>query len=192
MLESRIIAEIAIAFVSIDDFDTRVNKALKIAGLGLEVSRSYLFLDSEDGLSTSNTHEWCAPGIDSQITKLQRIPYEDIVEWKEYLERGEVHAIRNVTTQPQRIQERVASLQEATSVMISPVIIKGHRRGFVGFDECTRQRTWCFSEINILKALGDMIAATMTGRSLARPEFEILYSDKIYADYVLKKDFHFI
>lgn len=157
MIETQIMSNVALEFVSFDDFDTQINGALKVVGSGLEVSRCHLFLDSPDGLTTTNTHEWCAPGIEPQTENLKNILYADIPEWVEYLERGEVQAIKNVTKLPQSLRN-ILEPQGVYSLIISPILIKGVRKGFVGLNECTRVRTWCFSEVNILKNLASIVA----------------------------------
>lgn len=69
----KLIADISSNFVKLDSdqFDEAVDYALKKVGSFFEIDRSYLFLTSEDGSNSSNTHEWCRDGIEPKIDELQ-------------------------------------------------------------------------------------------------------------------------
>lgn len=58
------VAEISGLMIRCDwqDFDTCVNWTLGRIGRLTQADRSYLFTLAPDGLTVSNTHEWCAPG----------------------------------------------------------------------------------------------------------------------------------
>ena len=63
--------------MSEESFDEHINKALRVLGIFLDVSRSYLFLDSRDGKKTYNTNEWNALGIKSGIPFSKELNYDD-------------------------------------------------------------------------------------------------------------------
>ena len=62
------IIEISTNFINIspDEIDRRINDVLKTIGIFADVDRSYVFQFYDDGKKMSNTHEWCAMGVESQ------------------------------------------------------------------------------------------------------------------------------
>lgn len=54
------------------DLEQAIDRALEKIGGYLEADRVYIF-EIHNGIM-SNTHEWCAPGIESQIAALQNMP----------------------------------------------------------------------------------------------------------------------
>ncbi|MET0591374.1 MAG: hypothetical protein ABW133_01660, partial [Polyangiaceae bacterium] len=66
------IAELSSQFINLapGDVDRAINDGLFAIGALARVDRAYVFLYSEDGASMSNTHEWCAPGIEPRIDSL--------------------------------------------------------------------------------------------------------------------------
>ncbi|MEE4331645.1 MAG: hypothetical protein V2J10_12315, partial [Wenzhouxiangella sp.] len=71
------------------DINQGINDTLAAIGDHVEVDRCYLFMVSDDGLAVSNTHEWCADGINPEIDNLQDVPFATISWWKPRLEAGE-------------------------------------------------------------------------------------------------------
>ena len=61
----KLITGISTSFIKLtrDQIDTGINRALREIGEFTGIDRSYLFLFSEDGTKTDNTHEWCAKGM---------------------------------------------------------------------------------------------------------------------------------
>jgi hypothetical protein len=62
--------------LSPDEIDEGINKALKKIGEFAGVDRSYIFLFRNNETLMDNTHEWCAPGIESEIENLQGLKVE--------------------------------------------------------------------------------------------------------------------
>ncbi len=83
----RLLADVAQLFLGTKPFSEQINLALQWMGADAEVSRIYIFEDSIDGLSTSNTFEWCNSGIEPQIQELQGIDYAMIPSWNRLLDR---------------------------------------------------------------------------------------------------------
>ena len=60
-----------------EQMDKAVESVLELLGERLQVSRAYVFENSEDGTCYSNTFEWCARGIRSQKDLLQGCSYAE-------------------------------------------------------------------------------------------------------------------
>lgn len=166
MLASGAISEIALIFVTNEDFDAQINKVLASAGRHLGVSRCYLFLDSADGKTTTNTHEWCAEGIEPQIANWQDIPYSEIPSWRAVLEKESVYAVDDTGLLPVDIK-KVLESESILSIILAPIRVGDHVRGFLGFDECAKPRVWSMIEIETLKTIAGIVATAYSRKLLA-------------------------
>ncbi|MBP7096431.1 MAG: PAS domain S-box protein [Spirochaetia bacterium] len=165
MLESGTISEIALIFVTGDGFDVQVNRSLALVGSRLGVSRCYLFLDSDDGETTSNTHEWCAEGVEPEIDNLKDIPYASIPSWKAILDRKVVYPVEDVGTLPDDVRG-VLEAQGISAIVFAPLLVEGGVRGFLGFDECCGHRAWTSTEIETLRTISGIISTAYAKKLL--------------------------
>ena len=157
MLTSDAVSEIVLSFVSNGDFDSPVNKALALVGNQLEISRCCLFVDSPDGLSTRNTHEWCAQGVEPQLRNLQTIPYSSLPSMKEFFVHETVKAAEDKDTLPGDMCTLLEPLG-LRSVVFTPLRVGNQGMGFFCFGNCSGKRQWPSSEIQILKTITDVIS----------------------------------
>ncbi|MFP4017028.1 MAG: PAS domain S-box protein, partial [Halanaerobiales bacterium] len=77
--------------------DMAINEALKELGQFVSADRSYIFYYDFEEYTASNVYEWSADGIDAQIDKLQDVPIEDIPDWINTHQQGEVMEIEDVS-----------------------------------------------------------------------------------------------
>jgi PAS domain S-box-containing protein len=155
--QEEILAEIAMTFVSLVDFDTKMNKVLEFIGSHTDVSRVYVFEDDEGGEATSNIYEWCNKGITPQMEQLQNLPYQIIPSWKKlFFENGLICA-GNIVSLPDDLKA-VLEPQGILSIVSFPIYVSGKFFGFLGFDECTCFRPWSESDLNLLKAVCAIIS----------------------------------
>lgn len=108
--------------------------------------------------TTNNEYEWCNENIDPQIENLKNIPYDSIPSWEKLLKNGMIIA-NSLNDLPDDVHE-ILEMQEILSLIVYPLIIKGKRRGFVGFDECKEERIWQQEEIYITKIYASLISST--------------------------------
>lgn len=155
--QQEILSQISLNYNSTVDFEIKTQKTLKIIGEHIQASRVYIFEDTEDGLYTSNTYEWCNENIEPQIAELQNIPYNLIPSWKEILlTRGIVYS-ENIAELPQDIRE-ILEPQNILSIIVLPLLLDGKFFGFIGFDECSNYRRWSKSEIELLRTISNLIS----------------------------------
>jgi len=159
LVQQTILSEIALELNSLESFSKRMQLVLQKIGKHTGVSRTYIFENSTDGLTTSNTFEWCNNGIENQIDELQDIPYEILPSWKEILfTNGRVYS-ENIQELPEDLRE-ILEPQEIKSIIVYPLYVQGHFFGFIGFDECVRYKKWTNSELELLRTISGIIANT--------------------------------
>ena len=140
-----------------------LNSILKIVGEHTGVSRVYIFENDSSNQITSNTYEWCNEFITPQIELLQNTPYEIIPSWKELLLNNGFIFSENISELPQDIRD-VLEPQEIKSILIYPITVEGNFYGFIGFDECKRNKIWEKEELALLKTVSNVLSNSFERR----------------------------
>ncbi len=150
--------------LAIGDYDDSIDAALAALGESAFVDRVYVFENhfSETGEPlTSQRWEWVKPGVTPQIDNplLQNVVYQELCPgWYEKLSQGR-SIIGLVKDFPEPEREILAS-QGIYSIFVMPIQIKGEFWGFIGFDDCQKERQWSGCEQLIVKsAVGNLGAA---------------------------------
>jgi len=155
----RLLADVAQLFLANRAFSEQINQALLWIGNDAGVSRIYIFEDSPDGSTTSNTYEWCNAEIEPQIDELQEVPYEIIPNWNAILDRdGRIFSTDIHRELPEDLLA-VLGPQGIKSILIIPLQKFERRFGFIGFDECTQNRAWALEDLELLRSLSGIISA---------------------------------
>ena len=143
--------------------DEEINKALREIGEFATVDRSYVFQFSADATRVSNTHEWCAPGIEPAAQNIQDTPVEELDWAMSRFKRGEVLYIERVSELPPDAASVQAELQHqgVQSLINLPLICAGRVLGFVGFDSVRHVQSWTEEHIKLLKVVGEIIAGAI-------------------------------
>lgn len=142
-------------------------------GEAADVSRVYIFQDHRDDqgrLLTSQRYEWTAPDVEPQADnpELQNVPYAEsgFSWWEEAFARGEV-IVGQVREFPEAERAFLAS-QGIMSIVVAPITVGGRTWGFVGFDECYREREWSPAEIEALRTAAGTIGVAIEREALER------------------------
>lgn len=167
----RLIAEAGadLLAASAADMDAAIDRTLQRSGEHLGADRAYLFLFSEDGTRMSNTHEWCAEGIDPQCDKVQDMPLERTPWWGARIAAGGLIVVPDVADLPPEaaMEKAMFEDQQIQSLFAFPLQKKGKTFGYVGFDAVRSRCDWSPDEIEPLRLMADVI-----GSALARQRAE--------------------
>ncbi|MFZ5628451.1 MAG: EAL domain-containing protein [Spirochaetota bacterium] len=155
-----LLLKLANTFVSLPPHlaDVAINDALKQTGEFFSVDRAYVFAYDHTRGVTSNTHEWCAPGISPQMDNLQDIPLAEIPEWVDQHRAGQSLLIPRVSQLPPGHLKDVLSSQDIQSLSAFPLMIAGECTGFVGFDAVRAPRAFGQREIELLGLFARLLA----------------------------------
>ena len=141
------------------DIDLAVPQILEIVGRYFDVSRAYIFENSEDNQYCSNTFEWCNDGIEPQIDNLQMLSYSaDLHDHyhNNFNENGVFYCrdIRELTPE----QVAILAPQKVKSMLQCAIYNDGVFQGFVGFDDCQENRFWTQDQIETLTFLAEILS----------------------------------
>jgi PAS domain S-box-containing protein len=93
-------------------------------------------------------------------------PWTDFGRWEEILGRGEP-MYGNTRDFPEHERPFLAGTLGIRSMILVPIFVEGAWWGFIGFDDCVKEREWSAAEIDALKA-----AASTLGAALQRQAVE--------------------
>jgi PAS domain S-box-containing protein len=147
-----------------ENFDAVLEQALQRLGELLEVERAYVFRLSDGGSRMTNTHEWCSPGIASQMGRVQDQPFEQLPWWKARMATGEPVLIPDVGALPDEAANEKAEFlaQGIRSLLCLPMVENGGKlSGFVGFDALRPGHAWAESDMGLLQLLVQVIGSTI-------------------------------
>jgi|GEM_PF-546524 len=143
-----------------------IDRVLKKIGEFSSVDRAYVFLFRDGDTWMDNTHEWCAPDVEPQKERLQRLPTNSFSWWMERLRKREpIHIPRLAMLPPgARSEHEFLKSQGIRSVLVVPLPGKKSLVGFLGFDSVRAEKTWSEGDIALLRAAGEFITHTLLRR----------------------------
>ncbi|MGQ0600234.1 MAG: PAS domain S-box protein [Anaerolineales bacterium] len=154
------------------DLRSAIPDVLVLLGRAAVADRAYVFENHTDPatgqLLMSQRYEWTQAGIQPEIDNplLQNVPYKpDYDHWWEALAHREVLSGR-VHEAPE-IQRSQLEAQGIQSLLLAPIFIRDHWWGYIGFDDCHRERVWSEAEQAIL-----LTAVATLGGALERQRTE--------------------
>jgi diguanylate cyclase (GGDEF)-like protein/PAS domain S-box-containing protein len=154
--------------LSSDEIDGGINHVLESIGVFADVDRSYVFQFHDDGKKMSNTHEWCAEGVEPQIKHLQGMPADDLPWFDKKIKKHEVVHIPDVNDLPsEAAKEKEEFIKEGIRSLVAvPIVTKDSIIGFFGFDSTHNKKTWPEDIIYLLKIIGEIFANAIAKRKM--------------------------
>jgi len=158
-------------FLRAASWETHIQEVIERLGLAADASRVYIFknhFDAEGRLLASCVREWTAPGVAPQIAnpRLQSVPLEaaGYGRWVRLFQRDEPVCGR-VKDFPES-ERPLLEIQEIRSLLAVPIFVAKQMWGFIGFDECRRERSWDPAEIESLKAAANILGAAVENQRI--------------------------
>ncbi|MDD5150205.1 MAG: PAS domain S-box protein [Flavobacterium sp.] len=108
----------------------------------------------------SQKFKWSKEGIPSQITKLRKFSYEN---FKEIVANAKnKKSFKSITSQLEdSFFKELLIANEIKSILIIPIFLDNVFSGFIGFDDCSKEKKWSEDEINILQTLANNITSVL-------------------------------
>ena len=155
----------ASAFLHSTWWEKDIQAVLTRLGEAAEADRVYIFQNHRraDGeLLTSQRYEWVRDGIQPQIDHpdLQDFPFsQNLPRWVETLRQGKMVSGAVYTLPPD--ERAILEAQSILSLAIAPIFVEEHLWGFIGFDDCTRERRWSIVEADALLAAANTLGVAI-------------------------------
>src|SRR5215216_456265 len=163
-------------------WEESVRSILRRLGEATRTSRVYIFENfvGDDGeLWATMRHEWVATSVSPQVDNplMAAMPYRaaGYGRWVEMLGRGE--PVYGHTREFPKSEQPELRNQDILSIVVVPIFVEGRWWGFIGFDECVRERQWSTAEVSALGAAAGTLGAAIRRR---RIEEELKQSEERY------------
>ncbi|MCL2548906.1 MAG: response regulator, partial [Symbiobacteriaceae bacterium] len=146
--------------VDADEFDRALWISMGMMARAVDADRMRLWQNhTRDGkLYCTQLHEW-SEGAEPQqgAESTVNVPYEeDLPGWEEQLSNGQ--CLNNIVSKLGEKEQNRMIPQGILSVLIVPVFIRNEFWGFVGFNDCHRERVFSANEEAILRSGSVLIA----------------------------------
>ena len=158
--------EIITIFLEYKDWHKGIERVFDLVGNQVEVDRIYYWDIHLDPISgdelTSQRFEWVKNGIEPMIDnpELQNLPIETAEDFlaplivKKPFER----IIREL---PDSNLKEILQSQNILSILVLPIFIEDKLYGFIGFDDCTKERIWNTTETDFLRSITSNLSSAI-------------------------------
>ena len=119
-----------------EDYEIACNRLLDIVASFYGADRSYVFEFDLESQRLSNTYEWCAEGIEAEISKLQNLDISIVDRWiAQFKAHGEFYINSTDGELDHDSDEyKILAMQGIQSLMAAPLQLGGDIVGFLGVD----------------------------------------------------------
>ncbi len=157
-------------FLAHPSVDEAMVNLMRVLGEATGASRAYVFenvVGEGDAPLASRRVHWSKPGWETTIDDPRFghvYPAPHFPRWAGLMERGEV--INSVLEDLPPDERETLAVVECLSIMAVPVFVEAAWWGFIGFEDCERERDWSSAETDALRAAAGLVAAAI-GRERA-------------------------
>ncbi|OXA93202.1 response regulator [Flavobacterium hercynium] len=140
----------------------------EIIGKASNVDHIFYYEKDFDTNTIGQRYKWSRGGIPHQITELQAFTEDDL---KEIIHNSKDKKVLSILTK--KLEDtyfrHLLELNEIKSILILPLYANNVFSGFIGFDDCTRERKWSDDEIYIFQTLANNISSALDrNRNIAK------------------------
>ena len=154
-------------FLAQSNWESWVVEVLARLGQASQSDRVYVFRNNkkiDNGFSANLHAEWAADGVQtlSEFTSLFNSENKDLgfFRWGDLFNIGQIiHG--NVEDMPEA-EQPILNKMGVKSIIAVPIFIDQTWWGFIGFDQCKRQKTWTVDEIDALKTAAKIFGAAIS------------------------------
>jgi len=179
----RLLADTAEAFIvqPTSELDATIDRALASIGGLFDVDRAYVFSLTRYPGCASNTHEWCAPGVEPQIHLLQHVSDVSFPWFLAELLAGRVINLESLADLPAEAGHEWEMLSSLgiQSVLMLPLVRRGRLEGFAGFDHIRGSRRWNDQEVAVLSIVVSGFAQGFERRLFDQQLRQLAYEDPL-------------
>ncbi len=168
-----LLVELSTTYINLppEALNAAVQDSLAQMAHSVGADRAYIFdYDFERGIA-NNTYEWCAPGIEPQIGRLQNLALSLIDDGVREHRTGKAYYLADIAALPKDAFRALLEGQGIRSLLTVPLMRGRDCVGCVGFDSVKRPNAYSESERGLLTVFAQMLAS-VEERTRALAELE--------------------
>jgi PAS domain S-box-containing protein len=145
------------ACASSEDCEAAINSSLKKMAEYVGADRAFICAYDFERQISINTHEWCAPDVEPQISNSQAVPVDSVMEYGQCHLKGEICQVEDVSVLTPGAYKDFLTSQQIKSFCTVPMMSGTECRGFVGFDSVKQRKVYSENEITLLKSFAQAV-----------------------------------
>jgi len=165
-----------------DNWEKALQESLPELAEVVDADRAYFFENHEDPetgeMLTSMKLEWVDENISAQLHRPEHknVPFKSIHEFIEPLSKNKL--ISTIVSEVEDVDfKKLLEDQNIKSVLSIPVFTGNDFRGFIGFDDCRKERRWRDDEISFVETISLNLASAIDNED-AEEALQIAYDEK--------------
>lgn len=136
---------------------TAIHSVLELIARHFSFERGYIFETSKDGKTSSNTFEWCAEDVSSEIDNLQNLPIEVVATAHRNFQKCGIFILKSLVDLP-AVERAVLEPQGIKSMFQFGIFDKSRLLGFIGFDNCRNESLLNDIEIDEMNTICNILS----------------------------------
>jgi PAS domain S-box-containing protein len=159
------LAHVTSEFILYANWEDAIPAVLQSVGEMINVDRVYIFqndaFQENENITSCQRFEWSSTGSTSQALnpELQHLPISDLPVSELLTEKKPYYAlVREIENDALKT---LLQGQGIVSILIFPIFVQQHFWGFIGFDDCTRERHWSELEFSVLHSFSSSLAGAI-------------------------------
>ncbi len=152
-----------------------------IIGKTTDADHIYFYGNDPQSNLISQSYKWGKAGIELQITPLQKFSHQNLKEITEPLKKNQIYKAFP-EKMPDSFLKNLLIQNKIKSILILPVLKQGKFSGFIGFDDCEKEREWTEDEISIFQTLANNISNALERYETERLVYESEEKFKLLAN----------
>ncbi len=158
-----LVATVSARFVSLNsnELDRGVQMALRAVGNFLQADRCAVFLLSDAPPSFSNTHEWCAAGVESLRESMPTVPADNLPLFMSRLRQFKVVAIADSSRMPAAAhrEQQLLRQRQTRALLAVPMIAGDAPTGLLVLEAVSQPKQWPAATVPLLKIVSDLFVS---------------------------------
>lgn len=136
-----------------------LQESFDLIGKTTHLDRVYYFENEQSTHTINYKIEWVAKGVSSAMDEpqLHHVSFRELAEYLSPLLKNK--PFQNITRKikTEKIRNRL-NKQKTLSILLLPIFVKNTFYGFIGFDDCKKERLWTKDELNAFNSLATNIS----------------------------------
>lgn len=168
----RMVNAISTQFIGMppDEIDGEITNALGTIGRFVQIDRCYISLLSTERGMVTDSYEWCAEGVRSELTVLRGVEVRDRFPWaSQRLGAGEPLVLERLSDLPPEAsaERALMEMQSVRSLLNVPITVSRRLIGIFGLESITREIVWPDDMVVMATIMGQVF-----GNAIVRKQAE--------------------
>ncbi len=184
------VAESAHSLLTEPNFEYSINNALEFLGKASEIDTVYIYENKFDlkinKIYAEKIYHWNRSKENTFSLNTKLYYHDALIGWYEILSANK--PISKLTKNMSNKLQEMEQESNVKSIFVVPIHVNNRFWGFIGFDDCTKEREWSLTEESILKAVASNIGGAIqredTNNELIKAKEDAEKADRLKSEFL--------